>query len=169
MPNMIRNSYSILAVVMTATACAGTAAQGVEARDTSKQQLADELAHTGLSEAMQRKDHFSPLCDGEGYPLPGNLNGKQASGTSVEAFCDAIGKTEPPAPATSTPAPAPAACDKAALNQELSGQLLESALANHARYRCLCDDAGYPLVGNINAKGTTASQFCSSLHEKGLL
>lgn len=171
---MIRKSYSILAVAMTASACAGTAARSVEATDTTRQELVDELARTSLADAVQRKDHFRPLCDGQGYPLPGNVNGKQASGTSgtsVEAFCDAIAHADPPpAPtATATVTPAPAACDRAALNQELSDQLLESALANRAQYRCLCDEAGYPLVGNINAKGTTASQFCGALREKGLL
>ena len=80
------------------------------------------------------------------------------------------GPTPTPAPAPTTgPTPAPAACDTNALNQELSNRPLEGALTDHQHYRCLCDDKGYPLVGNINSKGTTASEFCKALQEKGLL
>ncbi len=171
---MIRKSYSILAVVVTA-GCAGTAAQSVEteAGSASRQALVDELARTSLADAVRRKDHFSALCDGQGYPLPGNVNRKQA-GTTVEDFCAAIGSAEAPVPAPSTPAtskpaPTPSTCDQPALARELADESLEGALANRAHYRCLCDDAGYPLVGNINAKGTTASQFCGALREKDLL
>ena len=97
------------------------------------------------------------------------------------SFCSAIGEADhatKPVPTTSaptpapkpTPKPAPAACDKTALNQELSSSVpLDSALADHAKYRCLCDDKGYPLVGNINGKGTPASVFCKALKDNGLL
>ena len=61
-------------------------------------------------------------------------------------------------------------CDAQALNAELSGTLLDAAVANRAHFRCLCDDEGYPLVGNINGKAvTTASEFCGALREKDLL
>jgi hypothetical protein len=62
------------------------------------------------------------------------------------------------------------ACDTEALNAELSVTLLDDAVANRARFRCLCDDEGYPLVGNINGKVVaTASEFCGALREKNLL
>lgn len=62
------------------------------------------------------------------------------------------------------------ACDAEALNEELSLTSLDFAVADHARFRCLCDDDGYPLVGNINGKViTTASEFCGALREKDLL
>lgn len=61
-------------------------------------------------------------------------------------------------------------CDTAALNAGLSGMSLDEAVANRARFRCLCDDEGYPLVGNINGKAvTTVSEFCGALREKDLL
>jgi hypothetical protein len=63
-----------------------------------------------------------------------------------------------------------AACDAEALNEELSLTSLDEAVANRARFRCLCDDEGYPLVGNINGKAvSTASKFCGALREKDLL
>ena len=180
---MLRKTYSILAVALTVSACGGTAAsEAAGGHQATKQELAEELANTTLQDAVNRGDHFSPLCDADGYPLPGNINPKAAPAAPTAAeFCSAIGKGQPtkPAPTTApTPAPtpgpapttpAPPACDKDALNQQLSGAPLESALADHARFRCLCDDKGYPLVGNINSKGTTASAFCKALKEKGLL
>ena len=175
---MLRKTYSILAVALTVSACGGTAAaQAAGGHEATKRELAEELSNTTLQDAVNRGDHFSPLCDAAGYPLPGNINNKGAHAPTAAEFCNAIGKGEPtkPAPTTSptpTPAPttpAPAACDKNALNQELSNRPLDGALADHAKYRCLCDDKGYPLVGNINSKGTTASAFCSALKEKGLL
>ena len=173
---MLRKTYTILAVAVTVSACGGTAG-AVASHEATTQELADELSRTSLADAVNRSDHFSPLCDAEGYPLPGNVNAKAPPATTVGEFCHAIGKAEPtpgtkpgPAPTTGpTPTPAPAACDKNALNQELSNRPLEGALLDHTKYRCLCDDKGYPLVGNINAKGTTASAFCKALEEKGLL
>ena len=77
--------------------------------------------------------------------------------------------TDPTPGATQDPKPAPA-CDFDALNSELSNNtVLEGALQQHEHFRCLCDDQGYPLVGNINSKGTKASEFCTALKEKGLL
>jgi hypothetical protein len=177
---MLRKTYTILAIAMTASACGGATATSdpqppkQEQEQTTQQeltQLGDELASTSLADALARRDHFSPLCDADGYPLPGNINNKEG-GTTVEAFCEAIGKpkpaTQPPPPPQPQPQPVPA-CDRDALNAELSGTGPEPALAEHAHFRCLCDDKGYPLVGNINSKGLTASAFCSALREKGLL
>jgi len=79
-----------------------------------------------------------------------------------------ISSASPPAPDPPAPAAAPA-CDRDALNKELSGTLLEDAVTQHEHFRCLCDDKGYPLVGNINSKGATASSFCAAITEKGLL
>ena len=111
--------------------------------------------------------------DATDHPSKQELAGKSGEPGSPTSKGNPTPAT-PPAPTTGptpapAPAPAPAACDKNTLDVELSDQLLESALANHARYRCLCDDQGYPLVGNINGKGTTASAFCEALLEKGLL
>ena len=184
---MLRKTYKILAVAVVASAsvaCGGTAGSNGSHQATT-QELNDELSRTSIADAVNRKDHFGPLCDGDGYPLPGNVNGKGGGPTKLEEFCSAIGKGQPkadtvqgppatPAPTTTpTPAPTttpPAACDKNALSQELQeGEPLQSALQNHAKYRCLCDDKGYPLVGNINAKGTKASVFCKALKDNGLL
>lgn len=61
-------------------------------------------------------------------------------------------------------------CDLEALNAELSGTTLDEAVDNHTHFRCLCDDEGYPLVGNINGKAiTTASELCNALKEEDLL
>src|SRR5262249_35044546 len=134
--NMLRKTYSILAVALTATACGGaaetTTSQTTQQEQPNQQQLAqlaEELAHTNLADALSHKHHFSPLCDSDGYPLPGNINSKEpgATGTTVAQFCEAIGKPKPapapPAPQPSPqpqPQPTPAACDKDALNTELS-------------------------------------------------
>jgi len=61
-------------------------------------------------------------------------------------------------------------CDAEALNEELSITSLDDAVADRARFRCLCDDEGYPLVGNINGKVvTTASELCGNLRDRDLL
>lgn len=53
-----------------------------------------------------------------------------------------------------------------ALNEELSSTSLRSALSQLPRFRPICDEAGYPLVGNIVSKGgSTASQFCEQVRE----
>ena len=51
------------------------------------------------------------------------------------------------------------------LNEELSMTALRSALSQSSRFAPLCDENGYPLVGNIVSKGgTTASEFCETAH-----
>lgn len=54
------------------------------------------------------------------------------------------------------------------LNNELSTNALREALTRLEHFRPLCDQAGYPLVGNIVSKTgetATASQFCSEVRE----
>ncbi len=53
------------------------------------------------------------------------------------------------------------------LNQELAAKSTQEALDNVGYYRPLCDQNGYPLVGNINGKAvTTASQFCAAVRDR---
>ena len=175
----IRKTYTILAVAFTATACGGVGSEAILTPE-AKQSLAQEFANTSLDEALQNRGHFSPLCDEAGYPLPGNVNPKQAP-SKVEQFCNAIAPGAPSTPSASSPpptqptqptqqTPAPTqACDRDALNKDLSNVILQDALTQVNRFRCLCDDQGYPLVGNINSKGTTASAFCAALKQRGLL
>ena len=177
---MIRKTYTILAVAFTTTACGvgSEATSEATAAAEAKPSLAQELANTPLDEALRNRDHFSPLCDESGYPLPGNVNPKQAP-SKLELFCKAIAANapnppNPPPPSVSAPKPTPVpptqVCDRDALNNELSNSLgLEAALTQAKRFRCLCDDQGYPLVGNINSKGTSASAFCAALKQRGLL
>jgi hypothetical protein len=161
---MMRKTYTILAVAITATtaACGGTQSGS---RSMTDQELAQELSNTSLDDAIKNREHFAPLCDEQG----------DVSGAKITQFCAAIApsapETKPAAeePPTTPVTPAATACDKDALNKELSNQQLESALTQPQHFRCLCDDQGYPLVGNINSKGTTASAFCGALKEKGLL
>jgi hypothetical protein len=84
--------------------------------------------------------------------------------------CGGVVESSDPDSSTEQLSGAPAECDSKALNQELLGTSLDDAVASRARFRCLCDDEGYPLVGNINGKAvTTASEFCGALREKDLL
>jgi hypothetical protein len=186
---MIRKTYSILAIAFTTSACAG-AVSSTE-REPTKEELAQELSRAPIEDALKNREHFAPLCDGEGYPLPGNMN-RKGGPSKLSQICappqpqppqpSSKGKAAPapsnteakPAAAPSNsdakpvppPPPAPA-CDQTALNQELATMLLDNALAKTEHFRCLCDDQGYPLVGNINAKGASASAFCGALREKG--
>lgn len=172
MGRMMRKTTTILAVAFAASACGGTAPQTTASEaappdhPSLDQDLAQELRNTSLEAALGNREHFAPLCDKNGYPLPGNVNSKESAGIAakVSQFCDAI---RPKAPQAKPAAPA---CDRDALDQELSHDtMLDEALARHEHFRCLCDDQGYPLVGNISSKGTTASAFCGALREKNLL
>lgn len=154
---MTRKAYSILAAALTTSACAAAASS-----EQTRAELAREFSDTPPEQALENPRHFAPLCDGDGYPLPGNINNKGGD-SRLTQLCEAI-EPKPPAPPKPTPT-----CDQTALNQELSSNTLENALTQPQRYRCLCDDKGYPLVGNINAKGTTASAFCSALRDQGKL
>lgn len=167
---MKRKAIPVLAIALTAStvACSGAVADPIPSTTetptqtpSSLQTLNEELSTVTLPAALERRDHFRPLCDAKGYPLVGNINSK--GGATVTEFCAAVRELEAP------PKPAPT-CDSKALNEELSCcTMLEDAITNRARFRCLCDEQGYPLVGNINSKGTTASQFCQTLREKNLL
>src|SRR4051794_40460301 len=78
---MLRKSYAILAVTITASACGGATETpnppAAQHEQPTKQELAQELSSMSLDEALKRSDYFSPLCDGDGYPLPGNINAKE--------------------------------------------------------------------------------------------
>jgi hypothetical protein len=84
---MIRKTYTILAVALTTTACAGTVSTQ---REMSKQELAQELSTTPLEDALKNREHFAPLCDGDGYPLPGNMNSKESGSSKLSQVCDAL-------------------------------------------------------------------------------
>lgn len=153
----MRKTYSILAVAFTTSACAASASEA-PARSQTNQELVQELANTPLPDALKRRDHFASVCD----------DGPHLRGT-VDDFCAAIAPQPTPTPEVKSEAPA-AACDTHVLEAELAGKRLAEAVAQADHFRCLCDDKGYPLVGNINGKAlTTPSAFCAALKEKGLL
>lgn len=96
------------------------------------------------------------LCDQEGFALPGNVALK--------------GDTYQPRPATRPAPPADSAVPERllALRADLLRAGRDKAQAEVARFRPLCDGDGYPLVGNIAAKGDKwyqPSQFCSDLRK----
>ncbi len=65
---------------------------------------------------------------------------------------------EPAQPATSQ------ASQLEQLNEELSNIfVLDEALAQREHFKPLCDESGYPLVGNLVTKGITANEFCGAL------
>jgi hypothetical protein len=159
----MRKAYSILAVAITTTACSAAVETTTE---QSKQQLAEELSRTSLADALARKDHFMPLCDANGYPLPGNINPK-GGGTTVMEFCEAALATAKPVP--TQPPPVKPECP-AQLNADLGNITLDAAIEQRTTYRPICDAEGYPLCGNLNGKViTTASEFCQALRYKNLL
>jgi len=47
-----------------------------------------ELEYLSLDDAIQNRSHFRCLCDAEGYPLVGNLNGKVV--TTASEFCQVL-------------------------------------------------------------------------------
>ena len=55
-----------------------------------------------------------------------------------------------------------------ALNQELSNVQLQEAMVQRLHFAPLCDENGYPLVGNIVSKttGATASGVCAELRRQ---
>lgn len=164
---MKRKAIPLLALASLATAtaaCTATVADPIPSTQASTEApssldaLNEELASTVLPDALLRREHFRPLCDDNGFPLVGNINAK---GARASDFCAAIRELAPLKPGPT--------CDSKSLNEELSeSTMLDDAIANREHFRCLCDDDGYPLVGNINAKGTTASAFCAALREKNL-
>ena len=159
----MRKAYSILAVAITTSACGAA----VETSQQTRQQLAEELSNTSLADALARKDHFMPLCDANGYPLPGNINPK-GGGTTVTEFCDAANKPAAKPDPTQPPPDMKPECP-VQLNEQLSNMMLEYALEQYKTFRPVCDKDGYPLCGNLHFKGTTASEFCKALRDKNLL
>ncbi len=140
----VRKTYSILAIALTASACGGTASTIPSSSDQKSAQT---------SESSESTPETSDKSD------PPNESPPPASNPPAA----------PPADTSHTTTPPPPACDRSALNQELSMTPLGDAVTNAAHFRCLCDDQGYPLVGNINAKEATASAFCKALRESGHL
>jgi hypothetical protein len=57
------------------------------------------------------------------------------------------------------------------LRAELLREGREKALARIAHFRPLCDADGYPLVGNLNRKGSSSdfqpSAFCAEVRKRG--
>ena len=139
---MRKTTISILAVAFTASTAACGGATTTTSGNPGQQQSAAQGEPTATNEGANdtNKDEGTAPA-----PTPSD--------------------PEEPAPA----APTPAACDRDALNKELTTLTTEAAVANHAHFRCLCDENGYPLVGNVNSKGATASSFCAAITEKGLL
>lgn len=54
-------------------------------------ELRDELLETPQPQAMERMDHFRPLCDDAGYPLVGNVATKSV-GMQPSQFCSEVRK-----------------------------------------------------------------------------
>jgi hypothetical protein len=58
-----------------------------------------------------------------------------------------------------------------ALRNELDTQTEAGALARRAHFRPLCDKDGYPLVGNLIRKGSSAGYgpdaFCAAIRKTG--
>jgi hypothetical protein len=54
--------------------------------DAALTDLRDELLETPAVEAVERMDHFRPLCDDQGYPLVGNVATKSI-GMQPSQFC----------------------------------------------------------------------------------
>ena len=88
---MKRKAYSLLVIALAATGC-GAAVDNPEPAAESEprdlEALNQELSMTSLDEAVQNRWHFRSLCDDEGYPLVGNLNGKVI--TTASEFCEAL-------------------------------------------------------------------------------
>jgi hypothetical protein len=141
---MPKKTISILAVAFTAStvACGGA-------------------SETTIGRAGQQQSADGTPTGAAGESANESTNKEETAGASTPS------PTEPK-PATPTSSNEPA-CDRDALNKELSNTSSEDALTQHEHFRCLCDDKGYPLVGNINSKGATASTFCAAITEKGLL
>ncbi len=77
-------------------------------------------------------EKFAALCDGDGFPIVGDVAGKK--GPSPSLTCQQIRETR-----------------WAPLRAELA--MLASVPVNLGRFRALCDAEGFPLVGNAAGKG----------------
>jgi hypothetical protein len=54
--------------------------------------LRSELRQAGPEKALQQTAHFRPLCDGDGYPLVGNVGSSKAAPVAYgpSAFCSKV-------------------------------------------------------------------------------
>ncbi|MBS2013736.1 MAG: hypothetical protein JST00_12665 [Deltaproteobacteria bacterium] len=138
---MRRNTMTILAVVMTASALPACTASTEE--PILDPRSPEERVATGATTAT-------------GDPAPGT-----AAPAPTPAKDEAASASGPAAAG---------ACDERQKEVELSGLPLEDAIAKRSQFRCLCDAEGYPLVGNTLGKAiTTPSEFCNAIRERGLL
>jgi hypothetical protein len=100
----------------------------------------------------------------------GTIESSESDPTEAQLPGGQVGLDEEPDSTDAKPPGGQVECDMDALNEQLSFTVLDDAIADHERFRCLCDDEGYPLVGNINGKViATASELCSALREQDLL
>jgi hypothetical protein len=136
---MRRTTITILAVTLSATAATACGGASETVSQPSKQTLAGEPSDTTATASEEPTSTSEPSPEPKAGPTPQD------------------------------PKPGQTACDMIALRDELTSMSLEAAIEQHERFRCLCDDQGYPLVGNINSKGTKPSEVCATLKEKGLL
>ncbi len=91
----MRPPRAVVATLLFSTAVPACAIEPVEAESprelsqTELTQLRDELVVTTRDEALERMRHFRPLCDGEGYPLVGNVSNKPPGSTGYQPslFC----------------------------------------------------------------------------------
>lgn len=88
----MRKAYSILAVAVTTTACSGSVAPGEQQQlaevSACPAQLNEQLSYVTLDSAIDNSKTFRPICDKDGYPLCGNINGKAI--TNASQFCQAL-------------------------------------------------------------------------------
>ena len=88
----MRKTYSILAVAVTTTACSGNIVSTEQQQSAQvpgcSTQLNEQLAGVALDVAIANYKTYQPLCDKDGYPLCGNVNGKAL--TTASQFCQAL-------------------------------------------------------------------------------
>ena len=87
---MKRTTLSILAVTLGSAACGPLVTPNTTSSTPS--QLTEELGYTTMTDALANFPHFRPLCDAQGYPLVGNINGKII--TEPSQFCAEVRKIE---------------------------------------------------------------------------
>lgn len=161
MTRRVTNTYKILAIAAVATATAtGCGPSGGQVRspeqdpDATVADLAQPSANDGATTPAAAQD---PTAIGVALEFPAN---------------DATPEARPPLP------PGPMASlhpDHQAELNTLLGELLRTdkdiAMTTLSHFRPLCDDLGYPLVGNVQRKGIGTnfqpSQLCAEVRAKG--
>jgi hypothetical protein len=117
------------------------------------------------------RDSSSAVAASENSDQPASQGGPATDTSADESdVSSGSGKTTPAA----APAPAPEASPALhTLSAELEQVGRQGALANLKRFRPLCDERGFPLVGNMVRKGPPAeyrvSTFCSDVRKHGSL